>query len=146
MATVITVHGTFAADSTEGSQWWQHKSDFEKDVNTYVQSDDGASVEFVPFVWDGKNSETSRRDAAKRLADQLETLASKGECHCPIGHSHGGSIIAHALAQTSRDYAKAGRLTTWIAVATPFLKLVRRRLLLFRLFPVEQSIYISLFA
>jgi hypothetical protein len=145
MATIITVHGTFAASSAAGIQWWQHSSDFEKDVHTYVQSDVGGPVEFAPFRWDGRNSECSRRDAARLLANQLEGLATKGKYHCAVGHSHGGSIIAHALAQTSSKYATVGKLSAWVAVATPFLKMVRRRLLLLRLFPIEQSIYMSLF-
>ena len=70
MATIITVHGTFAAptaaDPNGGPmpelQWWETGSTFEKDMRQFVEARDG-ELNFVPFPWAGDNSEVERRDA-----------------------------------------------------------------------------------
>ena len=77
MATIITVHGTFAkpteTDLEGGSspdlQWWEAQSTFEHDLRELVEARDGR-LDVVPFVWPGDNSEVERRGAIFDLKRQ----------------------------------------------------------------------------
>ena len=60
MATIVTVQGTNASGSEEGDKWWQKGSTFEHDLRRLIQAKDG-NLEFKPHIWDGANSEISRR-------------------------------------------------------------------------------------
>lgn len=81
----------------------------------------------------GPNSEYYRYQSGvqvSNLIDDLEeinaTLAETGRAQFPyvlIGHSHGGSVILHAL----KSYLNAGgdlpNLASWVTVGTPFIRL-----------------------
>lgn len=117
MATIFTVHGTFSSGPEDGHQWWQKGSTFEKDVRDYVEAEDGTPVEFKPFVWDGKNSEESRRKAAKALEKLVTPCERNGTWYCLVGHSHGGNVIRHYV----EHLRSRGRyLGQWLTVGTPF--------------------------
>src|SRR4029453_13985740 len=96
MATIITVHGTGATGPEEGQAWWQKGSEFEQHIRELVEGG-GAEVHFQRLIWDGANSESSRRNAATRLYSDLHSLEKTGDAYCLIGHSHGGSILSTAL-------------------------------------------------
>ncbi|MET1046222.1 MAG: hypothetical protein ABWX70_05900, partial [Hyphomicrobium sp.] len=104
VATIITVHGTFAAPTapdpngglTPEPQWWESGSTFEKDMRDLVDARDG-ELNFVPFSWAGDNSEVERRAAGNRLSKVLRDLEAKSEPYCIVGHSHGGSILSDTL-------------------------------------------------
>ena len=49
------------------------------------------------FHWSGENSERSRIKAGRDLLEYLLALESAGRGYHLIGHSHGGSVIWHAL-------------------------------------------------
>src|SRR6185437_183268 len=106
MATIITVHGTFAKPTEldpEGGpatelQWWETPSMFENDIRGLIDSRDGR-LDVTPFVWSGDNSEVERREAGIRLANVMRELEARSEPYCLVGHSHGGSVASYALLQ-----------------------------------------------
>lgn len=109
MATIITVHGTGATGPEEGDRWWQKGSPFEKHIRELVEGEDGELV-YEPFIWDGANSETSRRAGGERLFARLKDANGPRNSYCAIGHSHGGSVIANALLLAA---SKKNRLPHW---------------------------------
>lgn len=140
MATVVAVHGTFAHSETDSSirpteaspQWWQHGSEFERDLKVMVEAADG-QVQLRPFKWSGENSELGRRAAGAALYRELRALDARGEPYCVVGHSHGGSVIASALLEASRRKQPLNGLRRWITIGTPFIVLRRERWLFTRL-------------
>ncbi len=104
MATIITVHGTFAAPTapdpdggpTPEPQWWETPSTFESDIRELVKSRDGR-LDVIRSHRGGDNSEVERRDAGIRLASLMRELEGKSEPYCIVGHSHGGSIVSAAF-------------------------------------------------
>jgi hypothetical protein len=129
MATIVTVHGTFAhaggtaealglADGAE-PQWWQPNSAFESHTAELVRGNDG-KLEFVPFVWSSINSEVERRSAGSSLLKLLRGLEARQESYCLIGHSHGGSVIGSALVESVARGRPLEGLRRWITVAFSF--------------------------
>jgi hypothetical protein len=141
VATIIAVHGTFATGPEDGESWWQRGGALERDIRDLVEADD-SRLDFVPHVWDGQNSETSRRAAGQALLKRIATLEQTGQKYCLIGHSHGGSVIAAALLASGRRNALPG-LSRWLTVGTPFIRGRRRGLLFSRLGLSGKSAYIS---
>jgi hypothetical protein len=121
MATIVTVHGTNASGPAEGESWWQKGGPFERDLRKWVQSE-ANDLQFEPLIWDGRNSEASRFEAGGRLAARIAELEKNGDRFCLIGHSHGGSVIAHALIRASRGGRPLAGLGKWITVGTPFIE------------------------
>jgi hypothetical protein len=145
MATVITLHGTNATGPEEGDRWWQRGSAFERDLRSFVEAEDGI-LTYAPLVWSGLNSESARREAADKLVQRAKELEAKGEKYCVIGHSHGGSVISHALLiATNRKLSLPG-LSRWITVGTPFIEPQKARLLFSRLGVLGRSAYLTFFA
>lgn len=145
MATIITVHGTNDTGPPEGHQWWQRGSFFEQSIRELVESEDG-TLAVEPLIWDGRNSETSRREASAMLEARLCELEAKGEPYSVVGHSHGGTVIASALIDCAVNKRKTDLLRNWITVGTPFVRL-RRELLLFSRIPTYQkSIFVGFFS
>ncbi len=152
MATIVPVHGTFAhvpsaaSDTVQASseqQWWEPGSSFEADLGRWVEGRDGP-IHFAPFVWDGENSEQSRRLAGKALMDVAVHMEADGEPYVLLGHSHGGSVIAAALQSAVARRKRLERLTRWISVGTPFVNM-RKEVFLFSRIPlVLQAIYVAL--
>src|SRR5690606_9272777 len=109
MATIVTVHGTFAhiggmADALAINedaelQWWQRGGAFEKHTRELVRGD-GSDLEIVPFVWSALNSEMARREAGSSLLKLLRELDAKNEDYCVVAHSHGGSVVSTALMES----------------------------------------------
>jgi hypothetical protein len=114
---IIFVHGTGAtAESHEGPAWWQNEGPLWQRL---IKESEG-TVQPQAFIWSGENSETARRTAGKRLHKLLLRMYERGESVHLIGHSHGGSVIWHALngalAPKTRSHVKS-----WASVGTPFL-------------------------
>ncbi|NJM30313.1 MAG: hypothetical protein HC855_09600 [Rhizobiales bacterium] len=74
-----------------------------------------------PFKWSGANSERDRRAAGQALAAELRQLEKAGQPYHLMGHSHGGSVIWHALKVLDRSGSSFGQLGSWITIGTPFL-------------------------
>ncbi len=143
MATVVTVHGTFAhsggtadalnIDPESEAQWWQQGSPFEADIKALVAGADGRPVDVVPFTWSSLNSETDRRRAGSALLRLMRGLDAQGEPYCVVGHSHGGSVIASALIESVARKRPLTHLKRWITVGTPFVGMRKERFLFTRL-------------
>jgi hypothetical protein len=144
MATIIPVHGTFATGPEEGSDWWQRGSVFEQDIRKYVEPEHG-HLHFQPHVWDGANSELSRRAASNELRGRITELNKVGESYCLIGHSHGGSVVARSVFDLSSDKATARGLSRWITIGTPFINMAKRKLLISRLGLFGKTLYLTSF-
>jgi hypothetical protein len=143
MATIVTVHGTFSTGPLEGQKWWQLKSVFATRLPELIEGTDG-SLAIEPFVWDGLNSEMSRRAAGARLAARLTELEAKGEPYAVVGHSHGGSVVSTALLNSARAREPLSHMQRWITVGTPFIKTQRQRFLFSRLGVLGKAIYLTL--
>ncbi|MEL7049455.1 MAG: hypothetical protein AAFO75_10930, partial [Pseudomonadota bacterium] len=178
MATLITVHGTFAhmggtaqtaknANSTKNGgqpgthpeptqpphatdgnqtqyvdQWWAEDSAFAKQIRQDIQASDG-SFQIKPFVWTGDNSESDRRREGERLYRELRELDDAGEKYCLIGHSHGGSVISHALLYSAAKKTELAGLQKWLTVGTPFVHLRKESLLFLRLPLVWKALFVA---
>ena len=143
VATLITVHGTFATGPLEGRAWWQYGSPFTMRLAMLLQAD-GDPITLAPFIWNGLNSEAARRAAGQELAVKLVALEGRGEPYAIIGHSHGGSVVGAALLESARAGNTLNNLQRWITVGTPFIKTERHRLLFSRLGIFGKAIYLTL--
>jgi hypothetical protein len=143
MATIITVHGTNASGPEAGQKWSQKGSDFESHIRELVASDDG-QLAFQPHIWDGANSELSRRRGGKALYERIAAPETASAPYVLIGHSHGGSVIAAALAHAARKRDPLATLGKWITIGTPFIKWQKHLFLFSRLGTLGKSIYSSL--
>jgi hypothetical protein len=119
----IMVHGTFAAAKENvGKQWWQTGSPFARKMKGLlphgVRMGEGSEI----FHWSGKNSERARSKAALRLLRHLEKQEAAGKDYHLVGHSHGGSVIWHALKLATLNKNPLGGLRSWTTVGTPFLQ------------------------
>lgn len=111
---VIFVHGTGAsAPSDDGEAWWQRSGTLWTEL---------AARGITPeaFIWSGDNSELARRQAGRRLAQRIHVIGAAGEQVHLIGHSHGGSVITHALGLLPDGTRTA--ILSWITVGTPYLR------------------------
>jgi len=150
MATIITVHGTFAkaTETTADSaavpelQWWETQSTFENDLRKLVEGRDG-KLDVKPFIWSGDNSEVERREAGARLAKVMYELETRSEPYCVIGHSHGGSVLSSALLECAARKKTLPNLKRWITVGTPFINLRKEIWLLTRLSLVRKVILVA---
>jgi hypothetical protein len=130
---VILVHGTGSAATEDiGTSWWQIGGGFQEwlkgsgesdwsvqpilKTGSYVEEDNGI------FHWSGANSELERRRAGQRLASLLRTFEEKGQPYALIGHSHGGSVIWHALLDLYTSGLKLDCLHSVVTLGTPFLR------------------------
>ena len=156
MATIITVHGTFAhaeggASDEAGApealaQWWQPGSTFDQDMRELLDASPGegtGKLDVKPFEWDGHNSELSRRAAGKRLFRELKTLDATGEPYCLVAHSHGGSVVSWALLEGAARKHPLNGLKQWITVGTPFVALQKERLLFQRLDLMRKVVFVA---
>lgn len=126
MPTIVTVHGTFASGEATGTRWWQQGSHCEQALRELLVGTSG-DLTYLPFIWDGENSEVSRRAAARRLLEIFQKLEAAGEPYIAIGHSHGGSVIAFALQLAAQAKLALPNLKRWITVGTPFIAFEKKR-------------------
>ena len=81
-------------------------------------------VQFVQFLWSGKNSFRAREEAAEQLLLNLVAMHhAKPHCdHVVLAHSHGGTVAMHAVYRMShRTGFLTGRLPkAIICMASPF--------------------------
>ncbi|MDX2289278.1 MAG: hypothetical protein NW217_10720 [Hyphomicrobiaceae bacterium] len=142
MATIITVHGTYAhianppgvelAGAALTAPWWQPGSEFDRELRSLLESPDGR-IDTIAFTWSGANSETERRNAGAALLQRMRELEARREPYVVIGHSHGGSVISHALILAAARREKLPYLQRWLTVGTPFVELRKERFLFLRL-------------
>ena len=121
MPVIVTVHGTFERGPERGSKWWQIGSAFTKRLEDRLTKDK-RSGEILPFIWDGENSEKSRRKAGRELLTRCLELEKANKQYVIIGHSHGGSIISHALLYAAQSGHQLPNLVRWLTIGTPFIQ------------------------
>ncbi|MEM1371495.1 MAG: hypothetical protein AAGG72_04610, partial [Pseudomonadota bacterium] len=179
MATIISVHGTFAHSGSPGGEgltkgeasdvtpkevpgsvgsrlddgqaddlapldvWWAEDSRFADEARRDLTGSADGNLNVKPFVWSGDNSETARRRAGRRLFRELRELEDSGEKYCLVGHSHGGSVISHALMFSAARKQQLVGLQRWLTIGTPFVHLRKERFLFFRLSLVWKAIFIA---
>lgn len=143
MATIVTVHGTFASGEETGQKWWQKGSPFEGELRKHVEANTG-NLTWQPVIWDGQNSETSRREAGVELYKAMASLEEAGEPYSVIGHSHGGSVISAALMEAARRKRPLENLASWLTIGTPFIQTEKERFLFSRLGLFGKAIYVAL--
>ena len=113
---VTLVHGTFAREAA----WTEASSTICAELHTRFSE----SIEFKRFSWTGSNTHLARREAARRLAADLQNdLNAHPEAeHIVIAHSHGGNIALKAL-----QLLKTKKVRT-ITLGTPFFLVTPRNL------------------
>lgn len=118
---VILIHGTAAGDpSDEGKRWWQTGSNFSNELQRTLGAD--YRIE-RPFHWSGANWESERSAAGRALLKRLRELEQAETPYHLVGHSHGGSVILHALRLScTPGQARLKGLRSWTTVGTPFLR------------------------
>lgn len=121
---LILVHGTYAnRNSDEGTSWWQLGSSTTEGLLERLPQDVELPKHGEVFHWSGENSERERIKAADDLLDYLRKLEGEGTHYHLVGHSHGGSVIWHALRQSVLERRPLATLRSWATVGTPFLHL-----------------------
>ncbi len=118
----ILVHGTYAANCANvGEHWWQSGSReaeaLQRRLPKHVRVASGSEV----FHWSGENGERARSKAAAELLEHLKPLEESNEPYHLIGHSHGGSVIWHALRLATLAKQPLRGLRSWSTVGTPFM-------------------------
>ena len=119
----ILVHGTFAGSKENvGKQWWQSNSPFAAKLNKHLPKTVRPAEADEIFRWSGKNSERARSKAASQLLCHLKEQEKAGKDYHLVGHSHGGSVIWHALKMATLNKQTLDGLRSWTTVGTPFLQ------------------------
>jgi hypothetical protein len=72
------------------------------------------------FAWSGMNSDAERRKAGRRLYQGLRRLEAMERPYHLIGHSHGGTVIWHALHLAARRGQELPGMRSWTTLGTPF--------------------------
>lgn len=134
---VILIHGTAAGDPADvGEKWWQCESPFWRHLNEQLAPAIAcASPKTGVFHWSGANSERARRRAGRSLYEWLKKLDDDGREYHLVAHSHGGSIIWHALLEATAVGHPLRHMQTWTTVATPFMNYRPERTIFFALVP-----------
>jgi hypothetical protein len=142
---VLLIHGTAAADPDDrGTKWWQCESAFWTDLNRQLAPDAACgSPDGGVFHWSGLNSEGARRQAGRALYQWLRKLDDEGrEVHL-VAHSHGGSVIWHALLESLAAKHPLAGLRSWITVGTPFLRFRSDRHAWWMILPLVAAAFVA---
>ena len=119
----IAVHGTYAGHAEhDGEKWWQAGSAFARKLRAYLPGGVRFAQEDEVFHWSGENSDRARCKAAVGLLKHLERQEAEGRAYHLVGHSHGGSVIWHALKLAEHAKKPLRGLRSWTTVGTPFLQ------------------------
>jgi pimeloyl-ACP methyl ester carboxylesterase len=108
---LILVHGTRA----RRADWTQPERSA---LCKYLEHAFGDGVSFSSPEWSGKNTYQARVDGMRQVVGAVDDAIKAGRVPILVGHSHGGSVIAHALARDPDFCKKVGGA---IFLATPFI-------------------------
>jgi hypothetical protein len=123
MEQVLLIHGTGSADDEDaGEKWWQLDSEAARQLESKLPPDVSCHQQGVVFHWSGHNSEQARRNAGRELYRHLLTLEDAGHFYHLVAHSHGGSVVWHALQAAVRRSRDLSHLRSWTTLGTPFLR------------------------
>ena len=108
---LLLVHGTGARDA----EWTQPER---STLRRHLELAFGNQVSFARLRWSGRNTYQARLDGARRLRKRVLKTARVGCVPILVGHSHGGSLIAHALANDPVLCEQVGGV---VFLSTPFV-------------------------
>jgi len=137
---IILVHGTFAPDA----EWTKPGSKLRRVLSERFATS-GLEVEFLLARWSGRNSASSRMEAAKNIEKcvlaRLEN--SPHRSIVLIGHSHGGSAVVEYLSASPECQSK---ISAAALLSTPFLytKIAENINDLMRAFSIAMGIFLVL--
>jgi|APCry1669192522_1035417.scaffolds.fasta_scaffold05460_4 hypothetical protein len=114
---ISLIHGTFARNA----EWTEETSAFCKSIVAGLD----INATFSRPQWSGRNSTKDRIAAADELAASLSAaqLADPDCLQIAIGHSHGGSVLAYALAR----HPELAETVAGVFLSTPFIDARPRR-------------------
>jgi pimeloyl-ACP methyl ester carboxylesterase len=107
---LVLVHGTGA----RGAEWTRPESALCRHLTRAFPD----QVSFSSPEWTGRNTFQARVDGAKKLREEVQKATRDGRVPILVGHSHGGSLIAHALAREGALCREVGGV---VFLATPFI-------------------------
>lgn len=157
---IVFVHGTFANhDSDNGELWWQIGSEFNGKLGAALDANAAGPFVFVPFHWSGLNDYVRRYEAGQQLYNQFSQWEEQGKKYHIICHSHGGTVLLHALeigfiVESHKKYGFWGfgtkpetftpleNLRTCLTIGTPFIHYFKPRLTRRPLAVLEIAIYL----
>lgn len=122
---VVLVHGTIPRIGPirlfSNPSWIHPNSSFCKWFSEILPS----SWRLRHFEWSGRNSHLARIEAAKSLAERLDTIAKElpPAKLCIVAHSHGGNVALYSLRYIQR--ATRLRISGIATLATPFIYCTR---------------------
>lgn len=131
---LVLVHGTLTGDPAippKPLYWWEKDSEFRLEMTKVLGlAIPGRTFGFKVFRWPvdarlsaGPNSEFARRQAGVALFERIRDWQARGHDIHLIGHSHGGSVILHALSQSLRHgQTPLPGIKSWTTAGTPFLR------------------------
>lgn len=109
------VHGAHDAPKNGVAHWSDADGAFAEGVKKRLPRDVRERVSFKSFAWTGANSFAARKTASERLVEELNEYDPQSTLL--VGHSHGGAVIADALAT-----ADASRIPRAVCtLGTPFI-------------------------
>ncbi|GAB4520814.1 MAG: hypothetical protein Tsb0010_05080 [Parvularculaceae bacterium] len=92
MAIIFAIHGTKSTnDAAISYDWWKQNGALQEKLATCIEGE----IRFIPFSWNGKNSQRERSKEAARLRDDIKAEIKRGRKDEPvilIAHSHGGNV------------------------------------------------------
>ena len=103
------------------ARWWQQGSPAWNELSQRLPAGARLAKRGEVFHWSGDNSERARIKAGHDLLERLLEFETAGQSYHLIGHSHGGSVIWHALRLATLRQKQLPGLKSWNTVGTPFL-------------------------
>ncbi len=107
----ILIHGSWSAEAT----WSMPEGDF---FDELVKSTAQSNAIVVPYNWSGKLSHASRLQAAKGLAQVIQSYPVDTHIYL-IGHSHGGNVALIASQILGKDRYNKHSIHALYTLGTP---------------------------
>ncbi len=117
---IVTVHGTFDGKYNENQEmnnshrWYYETSEFSKTLRESLES--SYKILWTNFNWSGKNQESERLKASRKLRDFLIASQDTHVNTLLLSHSHGGNVVLKHLKDSPLFHN-----TKAITFGTPFV-------------------------
>ncbi len=107
----ILIHGTWSTEAT----WSMPEGDF---FDELVKSTAKSNAVIIPYNWSGKLSHVSRLQAAKGLAQIIQSYPVGTDIYV-VGHSHGGNVAILASQILGKDRYNKHTIRALYTLGTP---------------------------